>query len=179
MKHFVFLFYLLTAAPVFAQTLQTLMANNKVSIRGLSVVDDRIIWVSGSGGAVAKSLDSGKSWLWMTVKGFEKRDFRDIAAFDAKTAIIMAVAEPAVLLKTTDGGASWRMVFTDSSSGMFLDAMDFRDKDHGAVIGDPINKKLYLVSTADGGDHWTKPTGSALPFLGDGEAFFAASGTNL
>ena len=64
------------------------------SLRGLSAVNDKIIWVSGSNGTVGKSLDGGKTWSWMTVPGFEKRDFRDIEAFDAKTAIIMAIATP-------------------------------------------------------------------------------------
>ncbi len=39
----------------------------------------------------------------MQVKSFEKTDFRDIEAFDATTAIIMAIAEPAYILKTVDG----------------------------------------------------------------------------
>ena len=65
------------------------------SLRGLSAVDDQIVWVSGSNGTVGRSLDGGKTWDWITVKGYEKRDFRDIEAFDGKTALIMGVAEPA------------------------------------------------------------------------------------
>jgi hypothetical protein len=50
-----------------------------------------------------KSIDGGKTWKWLVVKGFENRDFRDIEAFDAATAIIMAVAEPANILKPLMG----------------------------------------------------------------------------
>ena len=53
-------------------------SSNKVSIRGLSVVNDNMFWASGSGGMVAKSTDGGKNIEWMQVPGFEKRDFRDI-----------------------------------------------------------------------------------------------------
>jgi len=110
---------------IFAQSIEILTTGTKTSIRGLSVVDNRTIWVSGSNGKVGKSLDGGISWIWMTVKGFEKTDFRDIEAFDDKTAVIMGIAEPAYILKTFNGGESWKLVYTDSTKGIFLDAMDF------------------------------------------------------
>src|SRR6516164_1788645 len=78
-----------------AQAIHNLVDNGKISLRGLSVVDDRVVWVSGSSGTVGRSLDGGKSWEWTIVKGFEKRDFRDIEAFDGNRAIVIAVAEPA------------------------------------------------------------------------------------
>src|SRR4029077_1715416 len=80
-----------------AQTpeVQVLTAGTKTSLRGLCVVNDNVIWVSGSNGTVGRSLNAGKNWTWMTVKGFEKKEFRDVEAFDGKTAIIMAVDSPA------------------------------------------------------------------------------------
>ncbi len=80
------------------------------SLRGLSVVNDHIIWVSGTNGTVGKSTNGGKNWKWMTVNGFEKTDFRDIEAFNANTALIIGIGEPAYVLKTNDGGDSWRVV---------------------------------------------------------------------
>lgn len=85
-----------------AQTVKLLNSTSKASLRGLCVVDDNTVWVSGSGGTVGRSVDGGNNWTWMTVKGFEKADFRDIEAFDAKTAVIMGIASPAYILKTTD-----------------------------------------------------------------------------
>src|SRR5580692_1600377 len=117
-----------------AQQLQVLTDSNQTSIRGLSAVSDKVIWVSGSNGRVGKSLDSGKTWIWMTVRNEEKRDFRDIEAFDANVAIIMAVSEPAEILKTIDGGKTWRLVFSDTAHDMFLDAMDFWNKESGIVL---------------------------------------------
>src|SRR6187431_1237182 len=86
------------------QQVELMHSGTKTSIRGLSVVDDRIIWVSGSGGTVGKSLDSGKTFKWFTVKGFEKTDFRDIEAFTETSAVIMGIASPAYILRTADGG---------------------------------------------------------------------------
>ncbi len=85
---------------MYAQSIEILTTGTKTSLRGLSAVDDQIVWVSGSNGTVGKSLDGGLSWVWMTVKGFEKTDFRDIEAFDEKTAVIMGISEPAHILKT-------------------------------------------------------------------------------
>ncbi|WP_147313948.1 WD40/YVTN/BNR-like repeat-containing protein [Deminuibacter soli] len=166
------------------QPVQLLDSAHKTSLRGLSVVNDSVFWASGSNGMVARSTDGGKHIQWIQVPGFEKRDFRDIEALNDKIAVIMAVAEPAVLLQTTDGGSSWTKVFEDTAKGMFLDAMAFSpDGRRGFVIGDPLqNNRPYLAATEDGGYSWFKVNTIAdkqLPLLSTGEAFFASSGTNL
>jgi photosystem II stability/assembly factor-like uncharacterized protein len=128
---------------------------------------------------VGKSLDGGLSFRWIEVNGYAKRDFRDIEAFDSSTAIIMAVAAPALILKTSDGGLSWRKVFEDTTTGMFLDAMDF-DGENGVVVGDPIEDKVFLAETSDFGETWQvvkKYTNCTS--MAQGEAFFASSGSNI
>ena len=164
---------------VSAQKIEILTSGTKTSIRGLSVVSDQVIWVSGSSGTVGKTVDGGKNWEWITVKGFEKRDFRDIEAFDKKTAIIMAIDTPAHILKTTDGGKNWKIVYTNRTPGMFLDAMDFYDKSHGIVIGDPINGNTFIAATTNKGESWIGFANVARPNCDSGEAYFAASGTNI
>jgi hypothetical protein len=166
-------------------SISLLASSNKVSIRGLSVVNDNVFWASGSGGMVAKSTDGGKNIEWTQVPGFEKRDFRDIEAFDQNTAIIMAVDQPAIILKTTDGGKNWKKVFEDTTTGMFLDAMHFEKVDGklvGMVVGDPIKNKIFYAKTFDGGNTWVKPSKKELknvPTVPAGEAMFASSGTNI
>lgn len=162
-----------------AQTIQLLDSNNTISIRGLSVVSDNILWASGSKGTIALSLDGGKTFQWLIVKGFEKRDFRDIEAFDANTAIIMTVDTPAIILKTTDGGTTWEKVFEDKRPGMFLDAMEFWNSNSGIVVGDPINDKLFIARTFDGGETWRGLPEVNYPEAAEGEAMFASSGTNV
>jgi len=115
-----------------------------------------------------------------TVKGYEQRDFRDIEAFNENVALIMAVAEPAVILKTKDGGKTWKEVFRDSRKGMFLDAMDFVDEKNGIVVGDPVDNKLFMATTGNSGDKWRSlKTEENFYTAQEGEAFFAASGTNI
>jgi hypothetical protein len=159
-----------------AQTVVVVEQGQKVSLRGLSMPTSSVVWASGSNGKVAKSVDGGNTFRWMTVEGYAKRDFRDIEAFDSSSAIIMAVDTPAIILKTTDGGKTWRKVFEDVRPGMFLDAMDFSGN-NGVVIGDPINGKTFMAVTSDKGDSWIpKETRDGMM---DGEAFFASSGSNI
>ncbi|NDC76396.1 MAG: oxidoreductase [Chitinophagia bacterium] len=161
-----------------AQSVETLRTGRNTSLRGLCVVDDSIAWVSGSRGSVGRSLDGGRSWTWLTVPGFESSDFRDIEAWDARTAVIMAVAEPAWILRTEDGGAHWKVVYTDTTRGVFLDAMHFLPYGRGVCVGDPLGGRLYELRTVDSGRSWTRTPAQQSPVLEDGEAFFASSGSN-
>ena len=162
-----------------AQNITILTSDTKTSIRGLSVVDDRIIWVSGSNGTVGKSVDSGHTFKWLTVKNMEQTDFRDIEAFDENTAVIMGIATPAHILRTTDGGENWQIVFEDNTKGMFLDAMDFKNNKDGIVIGDPIDGQFFMAKTNDSGQHWKNISSEMKAFADSGEACFASSGTNI
>jgi hypothetical protein len=162
-----------------AQTIKLLTSGTKTSLRGLSVVTDKIIWASGSNGTVAKSIDAGQTWKWITVKGFEKTDFRDIEAFDDKTAIIMGIDSPAYILKTIDGGEIWKTVYQNNTKGIFLDAMDFINDKIGVVAGDPINGKFFIARTNDAGNTWVEDIFDKCPTADSGEACFASSGTNI
>ncbi|MEJ7610588.1 MAG: oxidoreductase [Ferruginibacter sp.] len=162
-----------------SQTVMLLTKGTKTSIRGLSAVNDSVVWVSGSSGMVGKSTNGGVNWSWTTVKGFEKTEFRDIEAFDENTAIIMAIDSPAYILRTTDGGNSWNTVYENHTKGMFLDAMDFYGNKYGIVIGDPIAGKFFLAETRNGGRTWRDLPYDRLPVADSGEACFASSGTNI
>lgn len=179
LKLFLLLIICLATLSASTQTVKLLNAGSKASLRGLSVVTDKIVWVSGSAGSVGRSTDGGENWTWKTVTGFEKTDFRDIEAFDENTAIIMAIAEPAYILRTTDGGQNWKIVFKDTTKGMFLDAMEFWNEQSGIVIGDPIGDKIFIARTFDGGQNWQNISAANRPTADKGEAFFASSGTNV
>ena len=161
------------------QSIKLLQIGKTASFRGLSVVTNNTICVSGSQGTIGLSIDGGMHWKWMTVAGFEKTDFRDIEAFNDSTAIIMGIAEPAYILRTTNAGESWETVYENKTKGMFLDAMDFFDDLHGIVVGDPINGKFFMATTKDAGKTWQEMDEQNRPVADSGEACFASSGTNI
>jgi hypothetical protein len=159
--------------------IEMVSSGTNTSLRGLSVVNDNVVWVSGSNGTVGRTTNAGKNWKWFTVKGFEKKEFRDIEAFDGATAVIMAVGEPAYILKTHDGGESWRVVYENKNKRMFLDAMEFWNEQSGIVIGDPVDGRFFIARTFDGGSGWNEIPFANRPAADTGEACFAASGTNI
>ena len=159
--------------------IEILTAGTNTSLRGLSVVNNNVVWVSGNNGTVGKTTNGGKTWKWMTVTGFEKTDFRDIEAFDVLTAIIMGIGEPAYIFKTIDGGETWKVVFENKTKEMFLDAMEFWNEHSGIVVGDPVGGRFFISRTFDGGNTWQDIPFDKRPVADSGEACFAASGTNI
>jgi photosystem II stability/assembly factor-like uncharacterized protein len=178
-KGILFILMLFCNFFVKSQTVKLLTSSQKKSLRGLSVVSDKVVWASGSAGTVVLSIDSGNTWKWTTVKGYEKTEFRDIEAFDDKTAIIMGIDTPAIILKTIDAGETWKLVYKNNEKGMFLDAMDFANEKEGIVIGDPIENLFFIAKTEDGGNTWQDRTNTYKMLAEKGEAAFASSGTNI
>lgn len=149
------------------------------SFRGLSVVDDSLIWVSGTLGTVCKSNNGGKSFNCQSINGFENSDFRSVYAFNDKKVILANVGSPAQMILTVDGGNSWKVVYENFHPDAFIDGIDFWNDLEGIVCGDPINGKMLLISTNDGGMTWNELADTARPDLIHGEAIFAASGTTI
>jgi hypothetical protein len=90
----------------------------------------------------------------------------------------MGITEPAVLMRTIDGGNTWSTVFEDTAKSVFLDAMDFSGN-KAVVIGDPKKEIIWLAASADKGLNWVKADSTELHKTVAGEAFFAASGSNI
>lgn len=161
-----------------AQVFTPLIQEKDASFRGLATYKNKTIWVSGSKGTIGHSTNAGKDWTWVNPKGYEKYDFRDIAVFSDKEAIAINAGSPAVVLRTVDGGKSWTEVYRDDRSDIFLDAMDFHDKT-GYILGDPIDGLFQILKTTDKGKTWTDLSQRFMLIADDGEAAFAASGSNI
>jgi photosystem II stability/assembly factor-like uncharacterized protein len=155
--------------------------NTTASLRGLSVVSEKIIWASGTGGTFLKTTDGGKTWKVGTVPGAEKLDFRDVEAFDAKTAYVLSIGngEDSRIYKTVDGGETWKLQFKNTNAKAFFDAIACWDKANCIAMSDPVDGHYLLISTTDGGETWKPIASNNMPAAKDGEAAFAASGTCL
>jgi photosystem II stability/assembly factor-like uncharacterized protein len=164
---------------LFSQSPAKLADSLKSGFRGLSIVNEKVIWMSGRKGLVGNTTTGGKKWKWYRVKGFESLDFRSLHAFDSKHAVIASAGTPAVILETTNGGKSWNQTFRSDDSAMFFDGMEFWDTQRGIIFGDPVNGRLFLMETTDGGKTWKEIPFENRPKLENGEAAFAASGTTI
>ena len=76
-KYLILTFAILTNLAAIAQHIEVLQQGKPNSIRGLSVVDDHVAWISASKGTIATTGDGGRTWNWKQVAGFEKSDFRN------------------------------------------------------------------------------------------------------
>lgn len=151
------------------------------SMRGLDVVSEKVVWISGTNGEFSVTGDQGKTWFHDTVPGGHSLDFRDVQGFSADEALLMSAGpgKASSIYLTENGGKSWSLTYQNTDGKVFFDGMDFFDRKHGLLIGDPVDEKPYLLETLDGGRTWHRLIPEEIPGLVSGEYAFAASGTSL
>lgn len=147
-------------------------------LRGLSAVSSRVAWASGSAGTVLRTVDSGRSWQRVSPPDTGDLLFRDIEAFDADHAVVLAIGpgDASRVYVTADGGAQWTLAFRNDDERAFYDCMAFFDRRRGIAMSDPVDGKFRIVATDDGGRSWRVQPTSGMPAALPGEAGFAASG---
>lgn len=166
------------AGLCWAQTYSIQASHTTESLRGVSAVSREIVWASGTHGTYLRTLDSGIAWTPAQVPGAEALDFRDVEAFSANEAYLLAAGpgEQSRIYKTSNGGKTWDLQFTNREPKGFFDCMAFWDSTHGIAVGDPVGGKFELIETNDG-KTWQPLPSTSLPSAVEGEGAFAASGT--
>jgi photosystem II stability/assembly factor-like uncharacterized protein len=166
-----------TLCPAQLVTVQN--SNTTADLRGLSAASSGIVWASGTKGTYLRSIDNGATWVAATVPGAETLDFRDVQAFSADEAYLLAAGpgEQSRIYKTNDGGKTWSLQFTNHDPKGFFDCMAFWDREHGIALGDPVNGQFEVIVTNNGGADWTPLSASYAPRSLASEGAFAASGT--
>lgn len=154
-------------------------SGSSASLRGLSVLSDKVAWASGSGGQFLRTLNGGETWQTGQVAGADSLDFRDVHAFSENEALVVSAGQPARIYRTTDGGRNWHLVLEDITGKAFFDAVAFQNKKEGLLMSDPVGESFFLLRTGNGGQSWQKVEENKLPPAVEGEAGFAASGTGL
>lgn len=156
-------------------TWQLTPTGTDASLRGLSAVSGQVAWASGARGTVLRTVDGGRTWQQVGPPDAATLDFRDIEAFDAKTAVALAIGpgESSRIYRTTDGGRTWTETFRNPEPAAFYNCVAFFDARNGLVTGDPVAGEFRVLSTSDGGRSWTRLTGPAAL---EGEYQFSASG---
>lgn len=152
-----------------------------VRFRGLSAVSRDTAWVAGSKGTVLRTTDGGANWRNVSPPGAGDLEFRDIEAFDARRAVVLAIGEGEAsrVFRTDDGGATWTESFRNTDAKAFYDCLTFFDRRHGLAMSDPVDGRFRILSTSDGGRSWKVLPSTGMPAAQDGEAGFAASGQCL
>jgi photosystem II stability/assembly factor-like uncharacterized protein len=113
LKTAIFTVFLLLSAPAAWAQWVAQESGTRVRLRGVSAVSQRVAWASGAAGTFARTTDGGRTWHAAQVPGAAELDFRDVDAFDANTAYLLAIGEGerSRIYKTTDGGRTWALQF--------------------------------------------------------------------
>lgn len=153
---------------------------SQARLRGLSAVSAEVAWASGSLGTVLRTVNRGGTWQNVSPLDASALQFRDIEAFDADNAAILAIGpgEDSRVYATSDAGQHWTLTFTNDDPNAFYDCMTFFDRRHGLALSDPVDGRFRLIATDDGGGSWHVVAAEMPPALA-GEFAFAASGQCL
>ena len=154
---------------------------NDTSIRAIEIINDSILWFTGSNGAYGRIKNNSLEIGSTQEVNSKKLHFRSIA-FNGEFLFLLSIENPAILLKLNPFGEKLNqpsIVYKEEHEKVFYDAMKFFDKNNGIAIGDPTDNCLSIILTHDGGKTWNKIPCENLPEIYEGEAFFAASNTNI
>jgi len=149
-------------------------------LRGLSAVNEKVAWASGSMGTVLRTTNQGATWQQVGPPDTQSLQFRDIEAFDARRAVILSIGSNSSdfrIYVTSDAGRTWALTFVNSDPNAFYDCMTFFDREHGLAVSDPPDgNKFRIIATDDGGLSWNVVDPAGMPPALPGEFAFAASG---
>jgi photosystem II stability/assembly factor-like uncharacterized protein len=138
--------------------------------RGILFLDEATGFIVDYNGGIHKTSDGGKTWIGQTPAG-------DIPLFDIyflNNNVGFAVGgrdncggtgcvpPGAVMLRTTDGGQTWKNVSLPLSQKIELQSIHFTDNLTGFAVGTGV-----VLSTKDGGDTWqdTSPPNAGAVFM--------------
>jgi photosystem II stability/assembly factor-like uncharacterized protein len=144
----------------------------------VSPVNARVVWAAGAGGTYVVTTDGGETWKAAVVPGAENLQFRDVYGVSDKIAYLLSIGNNTTdfrIYKTVDGGASWKIEFTNQTPNAFYDCFAFWSPTRGITHSDSVNGVFPDIRTTDG-ITWHSIAAHMPPAL-PGEASFAASGT--
>ncbi|WP_207934777.1 oxidoreductase [Actinomadura sp. KC06] len=154
---------------------------SEARFRGLAAVGRKVAWLAGSGGTVLRTTDGGATWQNVAPPDAASLEFRDVEAFDANRAVVLAIGEGEAsrAYSTSDGGRTWTLGFKNDDPKAFYDCMTFFDSRNGLAMSDPVDGRFRIISTKDAGRTWRVLPSEGMPAALEGEFAFAASGQCL
>ena len=152
---------------------------DSASIRAIQAISADHLVYAGSNGTIGSTKDAGNSWKVAKIVYQDTivPHFRSLA-FNGKYMHALSVGNPALLYRVSDDETT--LVYTEYHEKVFYDSLHFfEDQLHGIAVGDPTENCASILITQNGGATWKKLDCNLLPMFEDGEAFFAASNTNI
>ncbi|MBE2216950.1 MAG: hypothetical protein IAE90_02025, partial [Ignavibacteria bacterium] len=121
------------------------------------------VWTAGESGVILRTTNGGTNWLPANTGIPPAALIYNIWAVDANTAIAAGMnGTTSNIWRTSNGGASWQVVLSQSNGFFNCIAMKSSNPLHGLVQGDPVGGRWSIWKTSNGGMNWDS-TGCYLP----------------
>jgi photosystem II stability/assembly factor-like uncharacterized protein len=135
------------------------------------VTDTKPLYRTRDGGSTWAAVDAPGIEIVKGICGIDIVREKRIFQGEMRDALVIhaagRVGGPATMLRSVDGGETWRVVDLRAQAGMILD-VKFFDAQNGlvcaATASDVAQANALILRTADGGATWTKAYQSARPF---------------
>ncbi|MFZ0807787.1 MAG: hypothetical protein WAN03_16450 [Candidatus Sulfotelmatobacter sp.] len=164
--------------PIHQPKLTFQRSNTTQLLIAVSPVNSQVVWAAGTGGTFVMTTNGGNTWTSGIVPGAEQLQFRDVQGVSDQVAYLMSIGNNTTdfrIYKTTDGGNTWSIEFTNETTNAFYDCMAFWTADNGVAHSDSVNGVFPAIRTTDGLT-WQSIASNMPPAL-PGEASFSSSGT--
>lgn len=141
------------------ETWNTVRDANGRWLKGAHFITENTAFAVGGKGTIIKTTDGGNNWTSVNPP-LTDRELNAVYFINETTgfiaggnfAVFDTVNSVRTLLKTTDGGNTWNVVFNEA--GGWLTAINFIDENTGYITGDGAQ----LYKTTDGGNSWMRQT---------------------
>lgn len=166
MKPFITLFLILLHSNLFSQVFwDEVNTGVNVQLKSVSNVSGQIAWACGYSGTVIRTTNSGYNWVSNGANGIPPAtQLINIYALDANFAVTAGyVGSNTFVYRTTNGGANWFQVFTETNG--FINVVWMTTLSNGIMQGDPVGGRWSLWKTSNGGLNWDS-AGMFLPQAG-------------
>lgn len=152
---------------------------DSLNIRAIQVISKNEVHYAASNGELGYTFNSQDFNCYNYKYDSIIPNYRGLT-YSGKHLFALSIGNPALLYKYNN--TNFELVYTEKHPKVFYDAIKFfEDGKHGIAVGDPTDKKNCpsIIVTSDSGNTWKKLSCNQLPKFEQGEAFFAASNTNI
>ena len=132
-------------------------SHTSADLQGIDAVTNGVAWASGTNGVVLRTED-GHTWQACAIPlDAANLDFTSIQGFDPKVAVVMSSGKGgrSRLYKTTDGCRTWKRVFDNPNGSGSFESLHRATAVEMYLLGDPVDGKLSMYSSHDGGSTWS------------------------
>jgi len=128
----------------------------KISVRAMQLLSDKNVAFAGSDASFGFINTQNHTIALSDLKNKGViSDFRSVAATSDRF-FMLSIGTPALLYKAEPSGIT--EVYRDDHPLAFYDSMYFLNDQFGIAVGDPIDSRMQVLVTHNGGKTWAKRT---------------------